>query len=512
MTMLPPLLDKGRGRGLAAVATLNLVQGAAAGAAAFATRDLFSAMHQRIPLQTADLAVLVGAGAAIAATRIGARLLGERIGQEYVRDIRVALFRQTAAMPARVAAGRRTGHTVLRFVGDMTAFRNWLALGLPRLIAAAILVPVMLAVLWLLNPLFALVVLPVLGLALLVSVWEGVRLLPLQRRLRRRRARIAADMAERLPIAPQLDRLGRRGKEQTLLEKRTGAMISTALRYRSHVEWIKALPDLAAGIAAAALIATAYRKGLGASDIAAALAALGLLLTPLRDLGAVWNHHAAHKVASRNVTRALSADPRAVYRAGRSLPKRPVDVAVEGVALPSGTLLSFHARAGETKEIPVDERDSEWLADVLLGLETAGTGQIRLAGIDVADLSRGTLRRHVLDCGRAPTILQGSLRRALSMGCDRRPGDRRLEALAREAGLGPLLGRLGGLDGTVLERGKNLTRDEQAGIALVRHRLASPRVIIAHADDPDSKAELGPTSFADPGVTVVSFRRNGGRR
>jgi len=271
---LPALLDRGRGRGLALVAALTLVQGAAAGAAAFATRALFEAMHGGGALPLAELAVLVGAGAVIAATRVAARLTGERIGQAYARQIRAALFDHAARMPARAVAARRAGYMSLRFVGDMTAFRNWLGLGLPRLVAGALLIPATLAVLWLLDPVFVWAVLPVFALTLLGISLGGLRLVPLQRQLRMRRARIAAEMAERMPMAPHLDRLGRRGTELAQLDKRTDAMVKAALRHRLAAETLKALPDLAAGVAAALVILAGHRAGLSAGSIAAALAAL----------------------------------------------------------------------------------------------------------------------------------------------------------------------------------------------------------------------------------------------
>ena len=193
MSTLPPLLDRKRGRGLVAVAALTVVQGVAAGAAAFATRSLFEAMHGGAALPVAQLVVLIGAGAVIAVTRVAARQLGERIGQDYARQIRTALFEHAARMPARAVASRRAGYMSLRFVGDMTAFRNWLGLGLPRLIAATVLIPAMLLVLWVLDPVFALGVMPIFAVCLALIAWGGLRLVPLQRRLRARRARIAAE-------------------------------------------------------------------------------------------------------------------------------------------------------------------------------------------------------------------------------------------------------------------------------------------------------------------------------
>lgn len=503
---MPPLLNRQRGWGLAAVAALMLVQGGAAGAAAFATRSLFEAMHGGGALPLPGLAVLVGAGLVIAATRVAARQIGERIGQNYARQIRTALFESAARMPARAVSLRRSGYMSLRFVGDMTAFRNWLSLGLPALVAAFVSVPAMLAVLWLLDPVFALAVLPVLVPTLALIAWGGVRLVPMQQRLRARRARIAAEMAERMPMAPYLDRLGRRGKELGLLEKRTDSMITAALQLRFGVESLKALSDMAAGIAAALVILVGYRSGLGTGSIAAALAVVGLLLSPLRDLGAVWNHRAAFRAAAIKAEAALSRAHRDVYRDGKSLPKGAVEVVFDDVALPSGTRLTFSVERGTDTELVLHEHDAEAVADMLLGLDAPSTGAIRFSGIDLRDLSRGTLRRNVQRVGTKPEILQGSLRRVLLMGCDDRLDDAALEALARKAGLDTLLDRISGLGGKVLEGGKNLTQTERLAINVVRVWLSQPKLILIDLDVDPRLAERLATDIPNHRKTAIRLK------
>lgn len=479
---LPSLIDRKRGRGLAAVAGLMLLQGAAAGAAAFATRALFDAMHDGGDLPTVGLAILIAAGAMIAATRIAARAVGERIGQDYAHQVRAALFEHAARMPARAVAERRAGYTALRFVGDMTAFRNWIGLSVPRLIAGAILIPTMLVILFLLNPVFAVVVLPVFVVTLGGSFLGGLRLVDLHRRLRRYRARIAADMAERMPLAPQLDRLGRRGKELALLEKRTDAMIRAALRHRVTAEMLRSLPDLAGGLAAALMILAGHRQGLSPASLAAALATLGLLLAPLRDLGGVWNHHAAYRAAALKVELALSRQTRDLYRAGHGLGKGPVDVTFEDVALPTGERLDLRIKGGAQVCLPVGELDGYAITDILLGLDSPSSGRVLLSGVDVRNLSRGSLRRGVLRVGSDPEILHGSLRRVLVMGSTDRTDDAALEAIAHSVGLGPLMDRLGGLGGTVREGGTNLTRTERVSICVARLYLVRPRLILLDQD------------------------------
>lgn len=503
---LPPLLDRRRALGLAAVAGLTLAQAAAAGAAAFATRLLFDGMHAQAALSQAGIAVLIAAGCAIAATRIAARQLGERIGQDYARDIRLALFEHAALMPARAAANRRAGYMSLRFVGDMTAFRNWLALGLPRLIAAAVILPAMLAVLWLLNPAFALALAPLLVAALGLLAWGGLRLVPLQRRLRAHRARIAVEMAERMPIAPLLDRLGRRKRETAHLDKRITAMVRAALRLRLGVETLKALPDLIAGIAAALVVIVGYRSGLGTGDIAAGLAAVGLLLAPLRDLGDVWNHKAAHAVATRKAGAVLSRNTRTLYQAGKSIPKGPVDIVFDNVTLPSGERLASRILGGRASDLMLNELDAHWLADVLLGLDTPVAGRVLFSGVDLADLSRGALRRNVYCLGARPTILHGSLRRVLVMGLDTRPPDATLRDIAETAGLGALLERVGGLDGTVLEGGRNLTRKERIAIERARIMLFRPRVIVVDQDIADLPLHSASPGLARRSTTTIRLR------
>lgn len=479
---LPPLMDRRRSRGLALVAVLTMMQAAAAGAAAFATRTLFETMDRGAALPARELGVLVAAGTVIAIARVAARQAGERIGQDYARQIRAALFENASRMSARAVARRRAGYMSLRFVGDMTAFRNWLGLGLPHLIAGSALIPAILIVLWLLDPAFALVVLPVVVVTAMLAAIGGFRLVPLHRRVRARRARIAADMAERMPLAPHLDRLGRRKTELALLERRTRSMIAAALRHRRMAESLKALPDLAGGIAAALVIWIGYRNGVGTGGVAGALAALGLLLAPLRDLGTVWNHRAAFRAASIKAEAALSRAHRNVYRSNSSLPKGPVDVTFQGVSLPSGSVLDLHLKRGESSNLAIPELDTEAVVDILLGLEAPISGKILLSGVDVQDISRGSLRRAVMRIGAVPEILQGSLRRALLMGCVPRPEDIALEEIVRDEGLGDLMERLGGLNGTVHEGGRNLTRGERVAIGLVRARILRPRLILL---DPD---------------------------
>ncbi|WP_166461877.1 ABC transporter ATP-binding protein [Paracoccus alkanivorans] len=478
---LPGLLSNGRRRGLLTVSALTLAQGAAAGAAAFATRGLFEALHGAAPLPAALLVTLAASGLVIAVTRVSARVTGEWLGQSYARDIRLALFEHTAGMAASDVARRRNGYMSLRFVGDMTAFRNWIGLGLPRLVAGAILIPLTLAVLWSLAPVFAWLTLPLVILALVSIGLGGLRLQPLHRRLRARRARIAVDMAERMPLAPELDRLGRRRIEMGQLDHRIGRMVRAAVARLRLAEALKAIPDAIAGLAAMLIILGGFRTGASPGVIAGGLAAFGLLISPMRDLATVWNLHSAWRSAAIKADAALSRQQREAYTDRCSLPKGAAAIAISDLALPSGGRLNLELAAASVVGTELNERDSTFLFSVLNGLEKVPEDAVTLSGICLRRLSRGSLRRSVVTIGARPPILLGSFRRALTLGVSQRMDDADLEALARESGLTDALSRLGGLDGKLSEGGRNLLFSERALVSLVRAKQLKPRLILVES-------------------------------
>jgi len=475
---MPRLMADRRWRGLVIVSVVTLVQGAAAGAAAFATRGLFDAMHAGTPLPLVFLAVLAASGLVIAGARVLSRLMGERLGQAYALAIRLALLDHASGMAASAVAKRRSGYMSLRFVGDMTAFRNWLGKGLPRLIAAAVLIPAACAVLWLLEPRFALVIAPLFAVTLAVLALAGPRLEPLHRRLRARRARIAAEMTERMPLAPELDRLGRRPAEIRQLRKRTERMIHAALHRLLWAESLKALPDAMAGLSACAVIVIGAQTGVSSGTIAGALAAIGLVLNPLRDLASVWNFRAAYLAARKKCIAALSREQRGSGQGDIRLPRGPLDLVVRDFQAPSGATLSLDIPAGRAHSLTCDPSDADNLFSALSGLENVRPGQVTLSDICLTDLSRGSLRRGVLSVTSTPLVLNGSLRRNLALGLRSPPSDSALEKAARRAGLAGFMDRTDGLNGLLSEGGRGLSAADRSALSVARLVLGRPQLVL----------------------------------
>lgn len=483
---MPPLLNRHRLRLLAEVVALILIQGIAAAVAAFATRDLFSALHENTGLPTISIVSLAMSGVFIGATRVLSRVRGELVGQSYALELRRALFDQEAAMAQHDVAVRRVGYTSLRFVGDLTAIRNWPSLGLPRLAAALILLPATLVVLGALNPRFLVFVTPVLAIGIIVITVGGLHLPARFGRLRNQRARIAADMAERMPIAPLLSALGRRDSEKRRINKTSEKMIDAAVARLRLSESLKAMPDLLAGVLCLLVIWSGMQSQTSTATIAAGLAAVGIALKPIRDLATVWSHLSAFRIARAKCAKSLSRPKRNTTEGTARLRRGPVSVCIKELSAGPIDHLSKDIRAGSIMNLEGPTGSGKTLLlNLLAGFDAPDAGSLKLSGQPIQGFKPSSLRRSVALISAHPPILKGSLRRALTFGASKRPDDQKILEIASRFGLNALISGRGGLDAKIAEGGRDLSDGQRVRIALVRAALNSPGLVLV-----DSVSEL----------------------
>lgn len=489
---LPPLSAEGRLRGIAFVTLCAIGQALAAGVAAFATRNVFAALRDATAaLPAAALAQIAAAGVAIGLLRVAERVAAERVGQRYAGALRLRLFSHLARMSGREVGQRRAGSLALRFVGDLTAVRNWISLGIARLISAGVVLPAATGVLFLLEPRLGVAACVPLVLGLAAMALAGPRLGPAHRRLRARRARLAADMLERVPHAPELRLLGRIEIEMAQIRRRTEALIASArVRARAGAA-LRALADAVAGIAAAALLLAAFVGQVPAAEAAGAMAALGLMIHPMRDLAGVWDRWRAWTVARDKCAAVLAAPT--IERRPRAHPARadvPPCLRFRGIG--AGPLADRDIEAPPGQKIAIvgaNGAGKSALLRLAAGLEQDERGKVSLDGVEPHDLDARERRRTIALMSPRSPILAGSLRRALTMGAARRPSDVDIVAQAQDFGLGELLLRLGGLDGMAAEGGRNLSAGEARRALLTRVALSRAKLLLL--DEPDDALDAG---------------------
>ncbi len=472
MSSVPKVLDEGRAGDAALVAATGIGQAAGAGLAAFATRDLFSALHGGMPLAWQTLATLLAGGIMVAALRIVQRTVAERLGQNFAISLRRRLYRHLAGMSSSAVAGRRTGALSLRFVGDMSAARGWVSLGLTRLVSACFVLPGAAIALYLLNPVLAAAAAVPIGLTLIVMAGFATVLEPLHQRLRGERANIAISMMERVGIAPELDVIGRTRRDLKALVKNGEAMRSSAVARARAASCLRAVPEIGSAFAGIALFWSTFWIGAPAAEAAGALAVLGILLLPLRELAGVWDRRCAWVIARRKCN--------VVFATPSSIRKRRKTAGATGVQFESvrfrGLDITAMINPGESVLVsgPFGSGKTSLLA-LAVGLEAPESGRVTFGEQEHQPQS-------VMIRPQSP-VLQGSLRRAVTLGTSKRPADETIEATARRFGLGPLLERLGGLDARVGEGGRTLSSGERLRLHLTRASLMKPDLLAIDATE-----------------------------
>ncbi len=514
MSRIPGVFGGGRARGVAIVAASAVGQGIAAGLVAYETREIFFALHGGPgPIPISSLLLLFLGGVAIAGLRVLGRVAAESVGQDFAIALRHVLFAHLASLPAGVVANRRSGALALRFVGDLATARHWAGLGVARIISALIVVPAATAVLWLLNPsLAAAASLPVL-LCVLAMLALAPGLEPLHRELRKRRANLAIDTMERVSAAPELTILGRAQKELMSLNRRGAELRQASVRRIFGMTTLKSLPDLGLAAGAAALLWAAFTSAAAPAEAAAALAVIGILVQPLRDLAGVWDRRCAWRIARGKIEGVL-ASPSLTLPSGKAGERSdaPAQIAYQSVG--AGVLRDFTAAAAPGEKIAVFGPNGAGKSICLAlaaGLEEPAEGSVAIDGVDLRHLPLAERQRRLVYVGPRSPILRGSLRRALTLGISPRPDDSRIEVVARDFGLGPVLERLGGLDGRVSADGRNLSEGEARRVQLIRAALAKPALLLI--DDVEGALDSAGRDtltklFRDTAATVLLATRD----
>ena len=278
-------------------------------------------------------------------------------------------------------------------------------------------------------------------------------------------------------------------------------MRNSAVARTRAASCLRAVPEIGAAFAGIALLWTTSWTGAPAAEAAGALAVLGILLLPLRELAGVWDRRCAWVIA-RQKCRVVFAQRSSIRQRRRTTGAAPVEF--DSVKF-RGIEVSATINPGEVVLIsgPFGSGKTSLLA-LVVGLERLDTGRITFGGQERQPLS-------ILIGPRTP-ILQGSLRRAMTLGLVKRPPDEVIEAAAKRFGLGPLIERLGGLDARIGEGGRTLSSGERLRLHLTRASLVTPDLLAIDASemalDADATAVIRDLLTETPATTLIAADRS----
>jgi ABC-type multidrug transport system fused ATPase/permease subunit len=418
----------------------------------------------------------------------------ERLGQHYVHQLRVALYDRLAAMSPRELQRRTHGGVIVRFVGDLTQIRQWVSLGLARLVVGTTTVLGAIAALALLNVVLAAAVAVVL---LFAGVGAGLMGAPLRervRRARRRRVRLAANISEQASALAVVQVFG-----QTEAERKRMIRQSRLLR-RAMVGRARALGQLRGLSEAAAVLAPAVVLLAGAEEVqagrasagtvVAAMTVAGILTAAVRDLGRVpeyWNGANVALERARIFLNLPVLEPDRPWAA--PVPRGPGWLAFANAGL-EGQLEGVDAVAEPGSVVAVvgdNGAGKSTLLALAARLADPDTGSVMLDGYDLRDIKKRSLRRAISIASPDLPLLRGTVESNLRYR-DPEASDAELARVRALTGLDEVLAGFDqGLDSPVTERGRNLSAGQQTRVALARALVGDPRILLldeveAHLD------------------------------
>jgi len=522
---LPPLLTGRRRWYFAGLVVAGLVQAAAAAATVLTlTRGLAAGSRTAEVVTVLVLGLIAGL---VGLTRSRERLLAERLGQDYAHEIRLCLVRQ-------VLDGHRRGSlgtTLTRASNDLTSVRNWVSLGIGPVAVGVPLVLGCTVVLGAIDPLLALAVLVPL-LLLGAVLWVASRAAyERSRRVRKERGRLAGHLADTLTATMAIRSGGGEYRELKRLDQRSANVVRASIDRARVLGRIRGATTAATGLATASVIAGSLLADLGTARLAAALTVVGLMGSPVQDLGRVVEYRQTFRAARAVLAPALRPPSTAVrpqvqdtgpdatasqewVRVHEPLATfdGQVGLVVHGLRLaeaPDVEVPPLYARPGD--RVVVRSEDRAWASAVLaavVGLERPVAGQVRVTGKDLATTPFREHRRLLGYAAQGMRLERTSISRAVRY----RHPDAAAEAVGdmlSRVGLAERVARLPGGEKALLRQGgEPLTLPERARLLLARAAFGQPPLLVLdHLD-----AEIGQAGRAEmrevlrdyPGVVLLA--------
>ncbi|GHD12933.1 ABC-type multidrug/protein/lipid transport system, ATPase [Zhihengliuella salsuginis] len=507
---LPPLLTGARRWHLAALIALAVSRAVVSVMGAALAGRLIAAAGSETAVQGAVVAA--AAAVVVVATCVYAeRLVAERLGQDYIHELRVRLLRSTLDSERQ----RSAGVTIARSTNDLTAVRNWVGQGIAPLVAGLPLIVVSIAWLSLESVwLGAAVGAPMLLLAGVLALLAGPSFRR-AREVRRRRGRLAARVADTVHARDSIRFSGGTGREMRRVD-RDGRLVVDAAVARAEVTGGLRAASMAAPLAASLGVGVVAALGQVESAMAAsALMLAGVIGAQCTELGRVVEYRQNYRAARRIIGPVLNEAP------GGGAASDGVPVGAEPSGSPERLEYARRGAGGSVAEplLIADPGEAVRLVGPPARIDELFTGLAGLSphraasllgGSDVGRLPSRRRRALVGAAGASMALERGSLLRSVRY---RVPGSSDEEALCALESAGADVGAWErdlpqGWSTLLKHGGSPLSASQRAQVHLARAILGTPPVLLLNRLDADldeaGRGALRALVRTYPGVVVFA--------
>jgi len=491
---LPLVLNQARRWGLLRLGGIGASQAGVAVVTAMLVRALFDGLTGGEASRAEDSTWILGLGLclsvlALAWLRLQENVQAERLGQSYVIDVRSTLFRQLCRLSPRAIQSSH-GAIFIRFVGDLSAMRRWVSQGLARLAVAGITACGALGALACVAPILALSVSLIIGLGTVGVLRFGMPMQEAVRAARRRRSRLAGNVSGKISAFPVLQVFGQTNRERRRMERDSHRLSEAMIAQAAAAGRLRAITDATPVLATAGALVVGslqvFSGHISIGTVVAAMSIVGILTSPLRDLGRTYEYWRTAQVAREKLQSFLRL-PMTVQQVSNAvlLEEGPGLLAFRNVSI-NGAITDISIEAVPASRVAIvgpNGSGKSTLLALAARLFDPDTGHILIDGQDIQLVTLRSLRKTVSMVGPDLPLLRGSVGRNL---CYRNPrvSEKELKRICQSCGIDQVLDELpAGLQTRLREGGLNLSVGQRQRVALARALIGNPRILLLDEAD-----------------------------
>lgn len=418
------------------------------------------------------------------------RIDAERLGQAYIHDVRMTVFDRMSRFAPRALSNRATGSSMLRFVGDLSAIRRWISLGLARIVVSLIVTVISITVLAILDLYLAMSSIVILSTGLAWNLRMGPRIHDIITEARRRRGHLAGNINEKIRSYIVIQAFNQRKRERRRFRRHSQRLSEAMIDRAGASASMRIVNEGATALSMAVILSfgslEVFRNLTSTGNVVAAMVVVGFLSNAFRDLGRVHEYLQAFRVSRKKIYEFMATE-RLRGRASK-LPSLAINrgtielqnISLRGVlenisgTIPGGCRLAIIGDNGAGKST---------LLQIIARLVDPSRGKVLIDGQDIRRCNLDSIREAIGIVSPDLPLMKGSVGYNLRY---RKPDavEEELQRVRELCDIENLLAQLpNGLDFRIKEGGQNLSLGQRHKLALARAILGDPSILIVDEID-----------------------------
>ncbi len=425
----------------------------------------------------------------------------EKNSQQVAYDLRNELYEKVQRLSFSYYEKTQTGQLMIRATDDVEKLRLFIGQGLLQIVGALALIVGTLVILFTTNAQLALVVLPLLPVAMGLFMFFGAVSGPLFGKVQMRLSELNSVLQENLAGIKVVQAFVRERSEQTRFDSSANRLLNQQLQISRLFTFLFPVIFLVANLGQSAVL---Y---FGGREIVLGTLTIGVwqefslylvyLFLPIAQLGIIVTQFGQAAASATRIFEILDAKSDVVDKPGApALPPVKGEIGFENVTFryigegkPVLQSVSFTAHPGQTVALlGATGSGKTSIINLLPRFYDPTEGAVKIDGHNLRDVTLESLRAQIGIVLQETTLFSGTIRDNIAYGRSDASMDEVIAAATAASAHDFIMTFPEGYDTPVGERGSTLSGGQKQRVAIARALLLDPRILIL--DDSTSSVDL----------------------